>query len=403
MDQVFELIESRREAIIALLQQFVRIPSPTGSEGALAAFLHDRLQQIGLDTFTNPLGDVTGVSKGARPVFLLNTHLDQAEAGDMLDAFAGVILDGEPFGVTGPVVYGRGTNGQKASLAAMVGAAQAVLDAGIPLRTGFAINAGVMEECGGHLSPRQLLEKDQLPVMAVLSGEHTDLKPVNGHRGMLHIHLRITGKGAHAAAPAGSSSALTGMARVILALEQLNTGLPKDPRYGEALVSLNRLTVTPNIVNAIPDLCEGIVDVRHPASVPRETIIPTITTCIAAAVASQPGLDHTAEVKQRPVRSYTGFEGTSDGSMLPFFTPPDDALVTALADCIQAVTGERPAPRLWTISSETGYFSTEAGLPVVAFGPGEDRFTHNRFEHVKVEDVITTTKVYAAMILKMCA
>ena len=41
-------------------------------------------------------------------------------------------------------------------------------------------------------------------------------------------------------------------------------------------------------------------------------------------------------------------------------------------------------------------------LPVVAFGPGEDQFTHNREEHVKVEDVIQATKVYAEMIAKVC-
>jgi acetylornithine deacetylase/succinyl-diaminopimelate desuccinylase len=103
------------------------------------------------------------------------------------------------------------------------------------------------------------------------------------------------------------------------------------------------------------------------------------------------------------VTSYTDLEGLSDGGMYPCFTPLDDPLVVALRESIQEVTGENPKPELWSISSEAGYFSTVAGLPVVAFGPGEDRFTHNRFEHVRVEDVIITTKVYATMILKQCA
>ena len=92
----------------------------------------------------------------------------------------------------------------------------------------------------------------------------------------------------------------------------------------------------------------------------------------------------------------------SDGCMFPFFTSPDHPLVITLCDALEVCCGFRPSPELWTISSETGYFSTVSGLPVVAFGPGEDRFTHNRDEHVKVEDVIMAAKVYAAMIAKIC-
>ena len=192
------------------------------------------------------------------------------------------------------------------------------------------------------------------------------------------------------------------MARIILSLEKLKAELPNDETFGQALVSLNKLFVSPNVANVIPDRCDAVVDARHPASLPREEIVSTIQACIAQAVASQEGLRHTAEIKKSKVVSYTGLEEWSDGCMYPFYMPGDHPLVTNLVDSIEAVCGERPKPGLWTISSETGYFSTVCGLPVVAFGPGEDRFTHNRNEHVKVEDVITATKVYADMIARVC-
>jgi acetylornithine deacetylase/succinyl-diaminopimelate desuccinylase-like protein len=320
----------------------------------------------------------------------------------MVDPFSGKIIDGKEFGVSGKVVYGRGTNGQKASLAAMIHAAQTVLNLQVPLRRGFAINAGVMEECGGHLAPQYLMERDQLPVFSVLCGEHTDLRPVVGQRGMIHIQLEIRGKGAHAASPEGASSALSGMAKVILALDRLRENLPEDEALGKALVSLNKLSVVPNVVNIIPDRCDAVVDVRHPASATREEIVAIVKSCIAEAVASQEGLVHTAEVKKLRVTSYTGLEEWSDGCMFPFFTPKDNPLVVALVDSVKEMCGVAPEPELWKISSEAGYFSAVCGFPVVAFGPGEDRFTHNRNEHVKVEDVIITTKVYASVILKMC-
>jgi len=403
-DRIFAYIDSNREKVIGLLRQMVQIPSPTYHEGDFAKFVEEKLKDFGMKTSVDPLGDVTGVMEAEKnpPLFLLNTHLDHAEPGDMPNPYSGEVLDGERFGVSGKVIYGRGVNGQKASLAGMVYAAKAVLELNLPLKRGFAINAVVMEECGGHLGPKYLMEKEKLPIHCVLSGEHTDLKPIIGHRGMINIQVCVEGKGSHAAAPQGSSSALTGVARIILALEKLKGELPKDEMFGQALVSLNKLFVSPNVANVIPDRCDAVVDARHPASLPREKIVSTIQSSIAQAISSQEGLKHTAEIKKARVVSYTGVEEWSDGCMFPFYTPGDHPFVLSLLNSIEAVLGNKPRPGLWTISSETGYFSTVCGLPVVAFGPGEDRFTHNRDEHVKVEDVIKATKVYADMIAKVC-
>jgi putative selenium metabolism hydrolase len=403
-DQIFGYIDSNREKLIESLQQMVQIPSPTYQEGAFAKFVERKLKDLGMETFVDPLGDVTGVIEGRkdRALFLLNTHLDHAEPGDMPNPYSGEIVEGSKFGVMDKVIYGRGVNGQKASLAGMVFATKAVLDLGLPIKRGFAINAVVMEECGGHLGPKYLMEKGKISVHWVLSGEHTDLKPIIGHRGMINLQVCVEGKGSHAAAPQGSSSALTGVARIILALERLKKDLPKDETFGQAIVSLNKVFVKPNVANVIPDRCDAVVDARHPASLPREEIISKIQSCISEAIAFQEGLKYTAEVKKSKVISYTGVAELSDGCMFPFYTPGDHPLALSLLDSIEAIIGNRPQPGLWTISSETGYFSTVCGLPVVAFGPGEDRFTHNRNEHVKVEDVLKATKVYADMIAKLC-
>jgi putative selenium metabolism hydrolase len=401
---IFEYIDRHRDAVIGLLQQMVRIPSPTYCEEELARFVERELKAIGMTTSIDSLGDVTGFIRGKEDerFFLLNTHLDQAEPGDMPDPYSGKVMDGSPFGVSGQVVYGRGTNGQKAALAGLIFAAKTIVNVKVPLKRGLAINASIMEECGGHLGPRYFMEEVKLPVLWVLSGEHTDLLPVIGHRGMINIQVTLEGKGSHAAAPSGSSSALTGMARVILALEKLREELPRDRTFGHALVSLNKLFVSPNVANVIPDRCDAVVDARHPASLARERIVSSITDCIAKAVASQEGLKHTAEVRKTKVTSYKGLEEWADGCMFPFYTQPDHPLVVSLIDSTEKVCGRRPSPGLWTISSETGYFSTICGFPTVAFGPGEDRFTHNRNEHVRVKDVIAATKVYADMIIRVC-
>jgi putative selenium metabolism hydrolase len=404
LKQVAVNIEQKRETLIEILQQMVQIPSPTSDEGRLARYVENALTKLGMSVFVNEIGDVTGIIQvqESAPLFLLNTHLDQAEPGDMEDPYSGSIMDGIQFGIEGDVILGRGTNGQKASLAAMIIAAMTMIELDIPLQRGFAINAGVMEECGGHLSPKYLIEHDKVPVFAVLCAEHTNLRVVNAQRGMIHIQLRVEGIGAHAAAPEGAISALVGMARIILALEELGKHLPDENLYGRALVSLNKISVLPNVVNMIPDVCEAVIDVRQPATISRDSILDLVKNCIAETVIGQPGLDFEAGIELKPVTSYTGIQLQSDGCMYPFFTPEEDPLVRALQASVLSICGPPTEPELWSISSEAGYFSTVAGLPVVAFGPGEDRFTHNRLEHVRIDDLVATAKVFASMIVRMC-
>ncbi len=404
IEKLLKTVDANRDAVLRLTAKMIQIPSPTFHEGELSEFVRQELGKLNMEASVDSIGNVTAHAPGelGQSYFLLNTHLDHAEPGDMPDPYSGKIMDGQEFGDKGEVIYGRGVNGQKASLAAMLMASKIILQSGYRLKRGFAVNAVVMEECGGHLGPKYFMEEKKLPLHWVLSGEHTDLLPITGHRGMINIRLSIEGKGSHAAAPQGSSSALTGVARVILALEKLKTQLPKDENLGDALVSLNRLFVSPNVANVIPDRCEAMVDARHPASLPREEIVRTIQSCIAETVNSQPGLKHVAEIKKSQVTTTTGVAELSDGCMFPFYTPDDHPLVMTLLKAIEEVRGLKSKPGLWNISSETGYFSTVAGLPAVAFGPGEDRFTHNADEHVRVEDIITTTKVYTAMIAKVC-
>jgi acetylornithine deacetylase/succinyl-diaminopimelate desuccinylase-like protein len=404
IEAILRNIDDKQERIVRSAQQMVRIPSPTHHEGDLAKHLQQVFSNLGLQTSINAVGDVIGIAQSAEdaPLFLMNTHLDQAGPGDMADPFSGEILDGGRFGVSGDVIYGRGINGQKASLAAMIAAAEAVLDVAAPLQRGFALHAGVLEECGGHISPKHLIEVDQLPVGEVLCAEHTNLQVVNRQRGMLHVQLRIDGVGSHAASPEGASSALAAASRVILALDDLKGTLPGDPELGKALVSLNHLEVTPNIANMIPDVCRAVIDVRQPASISRDEIVQIVVGAVDRALAEQEGISHRASIEPKPVRSYTGLEAQSDGCMYPFFTAEDEPLVSDLKKSVRDICGHTNETAMWSISSEAGYFATVAGFPVVAFGPGEDRFTHNQQEHVRVEDLILCAKVFAAMIVKRC-
>ncbi|HMA35751.1 MAG TPA: M20/M25/M40 family metallo-hydrolase, partial [Chloroflexia bacterium] len=156
---LFARIDRDHAALIGFVQTLVQIPSPAGQEGPLAAALAAHLRAIALDVYLDPAGNVVGTlpAAGPAPCLMFNSHLDQAPAGTMVDPFAGKIVDGAPWGVAGPILWGRGVNGQKGALGAMTYALKALRDAGWPLARPVVLTAAVLEEGAGHVGPRYLL------------------------------------------------------------------------------------------------------------------------------------------------------------------------------------------------------------------------------------------------------
>src|ERR1035438_2388128 len=64
--------------VVKLCREFVRIPSPSGQEGALAAVVAARMRAMGFSVETDAFGNALGLRKGARsgPTLILDAHLD---------------------------------------------------------------------------------------------------------------------------------------------------------------------------------------------------------------------------------------------------------------------------------------------------------------------------------------
>ena len=88
--KILSSIERQRQEIIELVQKLVSIPSNAGDEGELAKFIVNKFEKIGLQAYISPLGDVNGAIGPdiEGEYFLLNTHLDQAEPGEMADPYS---------------------------------------------------------------------------------------------------------------------------------------------------------------------------------------------------------------------------------------------------------------------------------------------------------------------------
>ena len=152
-DNVRDAILSRicEDDIVAMCCEVINIPSPTGSELAMAEYMRSVFQHLGLtitwqqveDTRANVIGRLEG--RGNGKCLMFNGHMDTSNTGDE-DFLTGigykphaVVKDG--------MIYGLGIYNMKGALVCYVHAVKALLEAG--------------RQAGGRRHPGRGLRRDR--------------------------------------------------------------------------------------------------------------------------------------------------------------------------------------------------------------------------------------------------
>ena len=158
MDKILQHIDEKE--IVELACNLVNIPSRTGNERAVGAFVRDWLRGFGIPSFLQEMGgdrvNVVGMIEGTGGGVSLqfNGHLDTNYSGDDDDL---VFMSPELFrrpqhtkqaSVRDGRIYGIGIGNMKAGLTAMLMAILAVKRSGVSLK-GDLVVAGVSGENGG--------------------------------------------------------------------------------------------------------------------------------------------------------------------------------------------------------------------------------------------------------------
>ena len=182
-------------------------------------------------------------------------HLDVVPLGEApwrVDPFAGEI--------EGDRLHGRGAADMKSGVAAMVVAACRVARqrrrrAGIEL----VLTAGEEIGCAGaHAVVRT---PDTLGrVGALVVGEPTNLRPRVGHRGVLWVRMRFSGRTAHASMPHEGDNAVLKAARAAILLDGHDFGVV-HPALGRPTLNVGRLEGGLNL-NSVPDSAVLGIDLR---------------------------------------------------------------------------------------------------------------------------------------------
>lgn len=396
LDDISRIVEENREYAISFLQRLIQTPSPSGEEGEAAKVTAEEMKASGFDEVTvDRLDDVMGTIKGAGTgrSILLNGHLDHVPPGEMDEPYSARLMDGSAFGVEGEVVYGRAASDMKGALSAMVMAGKVIKDLGIQLEGDFKVAAVALEEVGGA-GTQATIEESGFTADLVVIGEATEMKIALGHRGGLRADVVVKGRSCHASAPERGINALYKAAEIISRIRSdLIPRLPDHPLYGRTSIAITRISVKPDASNVVPEECRFHIDCRNNPDYSVGALVEDLEGLIASMKEADPALEAEVVTSKRPGtgRSFTGF-----------YTDPEEHTIAQEAnEAVSEALGHETETKVWTFATDGKFYAWE-GTPVIGFGPGEERFTHTRLDHVRVEEYLESIKVYAWLACKIC-
>jgi LysW-gamma-L-lysine carboxypeptidase len=338
---------------LAFLEALLSIPSPSGEEEAVAAYLLRKMSTFGFQAYRDEVGNVIGAigdPEAEREIVLLG-HMDTVPGLIPLREEAGRL-------------YGRGAVDAKGPLAALMLAAARVA----PQLSGTRLLViGAVEE-EAHGRGARHLARTLPPPYCTIIGEPSDWQGVTlGYKGMLTFDYQILQPGGHTAGenPGPAEKAVRLWNNLIMYAAQRNGG-----RSGHFD------TVDPALLD-FRTFSDGLND---GAAIKVVTRIP-------------PGLE-ASDLRQAVEQWCNGASVKFYPSDPPFQAAKNTPLVRAMLRAIRAEEG-KPRFKLKTGTSDMNIVGPAWGCPIVAYGPGDSSLDHTPEEHIQIDEFLRSINVLA--------
>jgi acetylornithine deacetylase/succinyl-diaminopimelate desuccinylase-like protein len=381
-----------------LLIELVKVPSPQTdlmeNEPLLRRFIEKevepRLRRMGItDIRYDSMGNLYsahGADISGRSVMLITNAMNQPQA-TMANAYEGDVADGEPYGLPGEVVLGKGASEQKSNMAAMLIAMESVLGSGVPIAGRLVHLCCLSGETGKHDAIESVIDStDARAEMAFLGG--TSLKLSLGNRGRIDVFIRVQGKSCHSSGPQNGCNAILGAMEVIRRLTALEL-LQRDERLGAQSLTVTRIRSFPESTHTIQDRCEITIDRRLlPGEDPNDAFaeIERIAREVDGVTDPMSGIPFRVEIIKGPY-------------MYPSLVASQDAVVRTLDAACETVLGSAP-DHIYASNAFDQGFLNHIGIPTVNWGPGEYRYAHTDLDMASVARVKDAAQVYATILLR---
>jgi len=412
LGRVLAAIEARRDELVALTQDLVRIPTtnpPGDAYRECAEAIGRRLARRGFeveyvrgvgtpgDSDRYPRINVVARREGARPgrCVHFNGHIDVVEPGHgwSVEPFGGVVRDGR--------VYGRGTCDMKGGLAAAIVAVETLVDSGLPLPGALEISGTVDEESGGYGGVAYLAERGWFAPTRV---QHVIIpEPLNvdrvciGHRGVWWAELETKGRIAHGSMPFLGDSAIRHMGAVLERLEHellprlatRSTVMPVvPPAARQSTLNVNSVHGgQPEGFDGLPapcvaDSCRIVLDRRFLVEESIDGVKAELRELLERLAAERPGFRY--ELRDL-------FE------VLPVMADRNGPVVQATLAAVRQVLG-RDAEIVCSPGTYDQKHIDRIGRlkDCIAYGPGILDLAHQPDEFVVIDDLVASAQVMAA-------
>jgi acetylornithine deacetylase len=284
------LPEDASKQLLSLHRDLVKISSITGKEAGvgrwLASYLRSQNYSVELQQVTPHRYNVFAYGSKRNTSILVSSHID-------------TVPPYWPYGYnkTTNVIRGRGSVDAKGSVAAQIVAVQEIRE---KLQDEISLLFVVGEETGGD-GMRHFSENDPHAqgYDIVVFGEPTEGKLVCGHKGIMQVNVKATGKAAHSGYPWLGVSANDILIEALAKLLAIRDTLPSSEKYGNTTVNFGRLEggVAGNVV---AETASANIAIRLAAGTPQEvrkTLIAALSDIKAKAQSDGGDLDLDWEIE----------------------------------------------------------------------------------------------------------
>ncbi|MBY5972591.1 acetylornithine deacetylase/succinyl-diaminopimelate desuccinylase family protein [Ferrimonas balearica] len=410
--RLHEAILARRDELIALTQDLIRIPTlnpPGENYREICDYLDRRLRCKGFETqlvrAEGAVGDsdkyprwnIVARKEGARSgeCVHFNSHIDVVDVGRgwTTDPFGGELKDGK--------IYGRGACDMKGGLAASIIAAEAFIDVCPDFSGAIEISGTADEESGGFGGVAYLAEKgfyakvDHVIIPEPLNKDRICL----GHRGVWWAEIETHGEIAHGSMPFLGDCAVRHMGAVLHemeeslfpALAQKRTEMPVVPEGAkQSTLNINSLhggqAEIPRDANALPSPCvpdsaRMVIDRRFLIEESIDEVIGEMKTVLDKVKGERPNFSYEMREMMR---------------VLPTMTEREAPVVQSVTRAIQDTMGTAPQYVVSPGTYDQKHIDRIGRLKnCIAYGPGILDLAHKPDEYVGVDDMLQSAEVMA--------
>lgn len=407
ISKIVATIDRRRveEVTVAL----VDVPSPTGSEQAVAETVHEIFRDMRIESSMqefepgryNTIGRLTGARDGANLLF--NGHIDISFSGNeayLPDAPGyrpkAVVKDGW--------IYGMGVHNMKSGVAAFMCAAEAVRKSGVDLRgeIGLVCVGGEIERHavtdyqgaayrGGGCGTKHFISNGGIADMAVV-GEPTARRLVTEHVGSVGVRLTTRGKPAPLRVADHGTNALKKMEALLSVFDRFAEDYSKRHVYKNRQSTVHMHSIEggwPYRCNRVPIFCHVFMEFRV---LPHQRVhdIPLEVNRLLAMA--------------REVNPEVEFDIEYFVTLPSAHVSSDTLIANQVRSAHQLVNGE-------PVEEQVGLFYSDAAhllaydIPAVNYGPsgrtvsGRENWDPDIGEHTSIDEILKTAQVYAAIML----